>query len=387
MLETQMNSCTGCRACEIACPMKCISIEIDEQGFLYPKVEAEQCINCGKCNEVCHVQILDKAKLTSERLDEKTVLFGHSKTSSIVEKSSSGGAFSSIAECWALEDGIIVGSAYGKDMYVHHVCCPAKDFDPLYKSKYVFSDPMDTYFQVEKYFQAGKRVLFTGTPCQVAGLKAYLGKEKDELLTMDFICHGTPSMLMLENHIACLEKKYKKKIVKVDFRSKKLGWKQHCFYCKFDDGSEYVKPWREDFYLSLFMGYENLRMCCYNCQYSNKKQVSDITVADFWGIVKYRAELDTDRGESLLIANTVKGRELLNLLYDKGIMELQKVEEEYWSYIYKVHKYPIDRRNQFFAKYKKEGYECLEKRFQTLLKVKHLCFVLKNAIKKIINRP
>lgn len=389
MLETNMVMCTGCRACEAACPVKCISIITDEEGFLYPKVDAERCIQCGKCNKVCHAQFVNKTELTPEKMDEKFVLFGHNRATLLVEKSSSGGAFSSIAECWSAEDGVVVGSAYSEDFYVRHECCSVRNYEPLRKSKYVFSDPANTYAQVKEYLEIGKKVLFTGTPCQVAGLKAFLGKDKEYkgLLTMDFICHGTPSITMFKAHLTNLEKKEQKKIVKVDFRSKKLGWKRHCFYCQFDDGSEYVAPWHEDYYLSLFMGYNNLRKCCYHCQYSNSNQVSDITVADFWGISKCKPELDTDEGESLLVANTAKGKHLLSLLNAQCIMDLQPLEEAYWHYIYKEHKYPEEKRKQFYAQYHKEGYERMEKRFQTSRKVKNVLSDVKKRLKRILKCP
>ena len=386
MLETNMVACTGCRACEAACPVNCISIITDEEGFLYPKVDAERCIHCGKCNKVCHAQFVDKTELTPGQMDEKFVLFGHNRAALLVEKSSSGGAFSSIAECWSAEDGVVVGAAYAEDLYVRHECCSVKNYEHLRKSKYVFSDPVNSYAQVQNYLRAGKKVLFTGTPCQVAGLKAFLGEEKENegLLTMDFICHGTPSMQMLRDHLEYLEKKYQKKVIMVDFRSKKLGWKKHCLYCRFDDGSEYVAPWQDDYYLSLFMNYDNLRQCCYHCQYSNQHQVSDITVADFWGLEKYKPELDTDEGESLLVANTAKGKHLLSLMNAQGIMDLQPLEEAYWRYIYKEHKYPEEKRKQFFAQYHKKGYEHMEKRFQTSRKVKNVLSDVKKRLKRIL---
>ena len=152
----------------------------------------------------------------------------------------------------------------------------------------------------------------------------------------------------------------------------------------FDDCSEYVAPWQDDYYLSLFMKYDDLRKCCYRCQYCNQHQVSDITVADFWGLEKCKPELDTDKGESLLVANTAKGKHLLGLLNAQGTMELQPLEEAYWRYIYKEHKYPEEKRKQFFAQYHKEGYERMEKCFQTSRKVKNVLSDVKKQLKSFL---
>lgn len=381
MLATDMKACTACRACEQICPVKCISIVEDENGFLYPQVDSEKCINCNQCNLVCHAQMAEKQILAKDGLKEKEGVFGHCAASDIVKQSSSGGAFSAIVDTWLTKNDIVVGAAYGEQFYVQHICCGAGDYGKLRKSKYVFSNPEHTYSEVKEYLNNGRRVMFTGTPCQIAGLKAFLKKDYENLLTMDFICHGVPSFQFLKNHILHLESVHKKRIQKIDFRSKKLGWKFHCFYAKFEDGSEYIMPWREDFYFSLFMNYEILRECCYSCQYSEGRHISDITVADFWGIERYRPESDFDSGESLLIANTTKGKDTIAELEASDAVVLHRVEKKYWEYVYKKHMYSLEKRNDFLHHYHVSGYQSLARKYQTQVAKRRIIQMLKRPIK------
>lgn len=356
MLQTPKSVCTGCRACELICPQKCISMECDEYGFIYPNVNESKCVSCGLCNQVCHAASPRHSPIEISKIEEKQAYFGKYTSNEIVGLSSSGGAFSAIVDSYLNDGDFVFGSAYDENLYVCHTYTTKKDYEKLRKSKYVFSDLQRTYAEVERCLKDGKRAVFVGTPCQVAGLKSFLRRDYSELVTVDFICHGTPSARFLEEHRKYLENKFQKKVVNMDFRSKKMGWKKHCMFVTFDDGAEYLADRFEDFYFAKFMGYENLRECCYSCKYSNAGHQSDLTIADFWGITKCYPERDDDKGLSLIVSNTEKGVSLLNNEGFKKLMMLSELEWKDWKYIYKEHQYPFEKREQFLRDYKKYGW-------------------------------
>ena len=352
------DACTGCRACEQVCPKKCISFSYDGEGFIYPNVLEEKCIHCNQCDAVCHALKADKEELLYER-KQRTAVYGWVPDGGLRAGSSSGGAFSSIVESFLDDgnDGIVIGAAFSEDFYMvsHHIY--AKDnYAPLRKSKYVFSDPVDSYTKVKEALKEEKKVIFSGNPCQVAGLRAFLGKKGDDdnLLTVDFICHGTPSITLYQRHLQGVSQG--NKIKRVDFRSKSFGWFQHCLLVEADGGVRYLEKSDDDWYMYHFLHNYSLRKCCYDCQYSNGNHVSDITIADFWGVKNYKPGINDEKGISLIVFNTDIGRSLQPQLEE--LMNLWPLEEKYFSYVYKTHSaYKKDSREQFFRTYEEQGYE------------------------------
>lgn len=353
MLENK-ETCTGCRACEQICPQDCISMVEDREGFLYPKVETDRCVNCGLCDQICHVK---KKKI---QLEPSLGWYGWCKDEQRIVDSSSGGAFSEIVEHWGTEETIVYGAAFNKEWnYVSQVRMNRKDYAPLRKSKYVVSDPKDSFSLVKNDLLEDRFVIYCGTPCQIAGLKAFLRNEHPRLLLIDFICHGTPSMQFLNRHLEYIGKKKNRKLV--DFRSKHFGWRKHCLKVIFED-KIYIKPLGKDLYLNKFMKNESLRKSCYICSDSIYHS-SDITIADFWEVGKIKPELQNSKGVSLMIGNTDKGKMLLPLLKDK--MVLYEVPKQYFSYVYKNHsEYNQKQRDIFMKKYAEYSYEMIEKKFQ-----------------------
>ena len=224
MARTVSVDCTGCHACEQSCPAQCIRFEEDAEGFPYPTVDEARCTHCGLCERVCHTA----DKPSPAPLPKKiSAYYGWSKDPATQAQSSSGGAFSAIADAWLGEEGVVFGAAFSEDFQsVRHEMAQAGRYERLRKSKYVFSDLGDSYQQAEQALRQGKRVVFTGTPCQVAGLRAFLEKEYENLLTVDFICHGTPSAKLYRAHLNYVSRG--KAVKKVDFRSKAMGWRTHC---------------------------------------------------------------------------------------------------------------------------------------------------------------
>lgn len=360
MLTINRKKCTGCHACELVCPKKCISFEKDEYGFIYPYIDREKCSYCGACEKICHAEIQDKNEFLKKE-KKQFGYYGWSKDESLIYNSSSGGAFSSIVESWLDDEGVVFGATYTEDLsYVCHQSFKKSNYAPLRKSKYVFSDPEHSYAEVKECLNKGEKVLFTGTPCQIAGLKAFLCKDYENLLTMDFICHGTPSIDMLNEHVKYVSKG--KKVIAIDFRSKKYGWRKYCLKINNSDG-EYIKSIEEDFYLYAFMKYRILRECCYFCQYSDGHHVSDITLADFWGIKSYKPDYTANKGVSLIIFNN---EEALSATYTglKTRMELCSLEKKEYAYIYKSHdKYDYQARKETLVDIKSRGMQTLSQEY------------------------
>jgi len=313
--------CSGCGACLLACPMKCLTMQENEEGFLYPQIDKNTCIECGKCLRTCPA-----AAAPAEGEKKEQGFYGYAHDEEIRSKGSSGGAFGAIAS--HMKGAVVYGSVFDSgDLSVYQKGFPAEECSPLYQSKYVFSDPGNTFSEVRDRLENGETVVYCGTPCQIAGLRAALGKEYERLLTIDFICHGVPSPRFLRGHLHTVAGG--RKIESVQFRSKVQGWGLHKYYMNilFADGSRYIRKAGLDFYFAHFLKGDCLRRNCYRCLYS-RRHVSDITLGDFWEVNKYCPALDDGRGISVLLPNSQRGRELAEEL-KKESMYLEKLPEQY----------------------------------------------------------
>ena len=296
--DMKKNMCCGCRACEQICPKKAIFIVENKEGFLEPKIDMNKCIKCGlcvkKCPQINEIQKEDKVEKVYAAKNIKEQL-----------TSSSGGIFSTIANKILKEDGIVFGAAYNDNNEVQHISISdVEDLQKLKGSKYVQSDTKNTFLEVKKYLECGKKVLYVGTPCQIAGLKSFLNKQYNNLLTVDFVCHGVPSPKLFKRYLEWVGKG--KKITDFRFRSKlKKGWGLCYSYLigkKLKHGSVKMNP-----YYNAFLNGYTYRECCYNCKYATKQRISDITLCDYWGIEKEHPEFYDCKGVSGVIINTKKG--------------------------------------------------------------------------------
>lgn len=300
---TDKAMCTGCRACEMLCPAGAIRMIEDEEGFRFPQVNGDLCIDCGLCTRRCpQLNTLPE----SDRLPSPEVFAAYAKDGDTVMSSSSGGLFTVLAEQVLKEGGVVFGAAYIENFEVCHVCVSRReDLEKLRRSKYVASDPGDTFRQVKELLSEGRRVLYTGCPCQIAGLRAYLNKNYDNLLTADIICHGTPSQKLFNKYLGWLKNKMGGEIQELNFRSKKKGWKltlyaSSCRHKKYMD-------WGTDPYYRSFHAGETYRECCYQCRYANPRRIGDLTLGDYWGIETAHPEFASPKGVSLVLINTTKG--------------------------------------------------------------------------------
>ena len=319
------QNCFGCAVCADICPEKCIVMTHDFEGFPYPQIDDKCCIACGKCLEAC------PALNTAQRQGAITpppFFAGYTKDEDLRFQSSSGGIFSLIADNILAQQGTVYGATYNiVEMAVVHARASAQDgLAAMRKSKYVQSDTRDIFSLVKKDLRAGLKVLFTGTPCQVDGLRLYLGESYENLFTCDFICHGIPSPGLFTRHFKNIEKRGDAPITDIDFRTKEKGWGSFLnFYLKVaTEKKRHLTYAPLDAFYALFLANLILRPVCYQCPYANLDRKSDITIGDFWGVEKSHPELYDGKGTSLILVNTVKGRKMIHSL--AGHLTIKPVE-------------------------------------------------------------
>lgn len=308
----ERDNCTGCGACVDICFKQAIHMEYDINGFLYPRINVNQCVSCGLCTKVCDYE--DKLSIIHDTEFEQQYYVLKSKDVEILKESSSGGAFTAISNSVLGKKGIVYGCGFDNEFLPRH--CRAEsnnERDKLRGSKYVQSDMTGIYCNVKKDLQNGRIVLFTGTPCQIAALKRYLDVshiDTSKLFTVDIICHGVPSRGVWREYIHSLEKRYHGKISSISFRTKKQDSNGQILTIKFDNGKKYVAPSGHDPYYTAFLKNYILRISCFNCQFCSLDRVSDITIADLWGKIKLEKIIQDYLRESSLIINTKKGKSL-----------------------------------------------------------------------------
>lgn len=309
MLTVDYEKCTGCGACVQRCPKRCISWTQREFGFRYPQIEKDACVNCGLCEKVCPT---DKA--LEVPVEQKVYAAVH-KDTEVLAKSTSGGAFTAIADAIFAQGGIVYGAAMLDDMQVKHIRTTGKDdFEGLRSSKYLQSDTGTTYQMVEQDLKQGKFVLYSGTPCQIDGLKNFLGKDYETLYTVDIVCHGVGSQAYFDKYMDFARERYGK-IKALRFRSKEYaGWS--CGGVVVVDSSDCLKkiPYRDfdNYYYSYFLSGDIYRKSCYSCKYANTNRVGDFTLGDYWGVEALNLPLQTENGCSLLLVNNQHAMQLLD---------------------------------------------------------------------------
>lgn len=341
MIEiTNKEDCCGCSACEQVCPVKCIEMRPDSEGFIYPFVEISRCIDCHRCERICPTLNAfsprnPKSAYAAINLDEE-----------VRQQSSSGGIFSLLANEVLKEGGVIFGARFDDEWQIELGYAESKDGISTFRgSKYVQANPRKVFIEARNFLKQGRKVLFSGTPCQIAGLKHFLNKDYENLTTVDFICHGVPSpgvwkkyllearatskrksafRRFLEKVPFCYSLKNMPTIKGISFREKSAGWKKFRFVLSLaeslDDGKKssvssscILKEFHYDNpFMRAFLSNLILRPSCYECHTKCGKSHSDATIADFWGVEAMHLDMDDDKGTSLVMVNTDKGRDVLN---------------------------------------------------------------------------
>lgn len=298
------NKCTGCTACMNICPKNAISMEEDKEGFKHPVIDQDKCINCGLCQKTCPVLNTN----SNISLNECYVGFNNNEEERL--NASSGSIFSLVANYVLENNGIVIGAAFDENNVLKHIAISNKnELVKLKKSKYVQSD-LNNIFKSVKDNAETKKVLFVGTPCQVAGLKSFLRKDYGNLICIDIICHGVPSPKLFSKYIQELESSNNDKVVNYDFRDKSTGWDTYSNNIIFTK-SNIKNLSKNNPYMNLFLSDVALRESCYDCNFKLGNKHSDITLGDFWGVKKYYPEMYNKSGVSCIIVNTEKGKEII----------------------------------------------------------------------------
>ena len=309
--------CSGCTACFAVCPRRAISMRQDEEGFAYPQIDASVCVNCGLCEKVC-----PSLNQPPER-KPLAVYAAKAKDDALRLESSSGGIFSLFARNVLSQGGLVFGAAFDQsDWHVHHKCIDDENgLRELRGSKYVQSDMEDCFREVKTALDIGKMVLFSGTPCQIAGLRSFLGKAYDNLLLVDVVCHAAPSPLAwkkyLEKRLSVADESCCSSLKRISFRRKNCGWKRYSLSLRFANNKEYHSIFSDDSFMRGFLAELYNRPSCHNCHAKSLSSGADITIADYWGVATRFPDMDDDKGTSLVIVNTDKGVKAFTALLDK----------------------------------------------------------------------
>lgn len=345
----EKKDCCGCHACATICVKHCITMESDKEGFLYPIVDKDACTDCGLCEKVCPV--INQ----SEPRKPLKVYAAKNKDEEIRCQSSSGGIFTLLAEKIINEGGVVFGARFDEEWNVIHSWTDTIEGIAAFRgSKYVQSTIGDTYREARDFLKQGRKVLFSGTPCQIAGLKKYLRKDYDNLLTVDVVCHGVPSPLVWRTYLDETREQLRAKrgvgknsvpssmdelpvITGISFRDKTNGWKKYGFRLRYaaseaaentvfasaiKEGEEVLEMHRNNLFMQGFLVNLYLRPSCHACSARSGKSGSDISIADFWGVQHFYPEFDDDNGVTAILANTEKSS-----FYLKDLSSLADVED------------------------------------------------------------
>lgn len=388
---SEKSKCCGCSACAQRCPKHCITMQSDEEGFLYPIVNTKECIDCRLCERVCPVLNQDEP-----RTPEKCIA-AQGTNLEVVRTSSSAGVFTLLAEGVIKKGGVVFGAAFNANWDVEHTY--AETIDDLFQfrsSKYVQSKIGSSYNDAERFLKIGREVLFSGTPCQIAGLKKYLRRDYDDLIAVDVICHGTPSPSVWRAYLrSILDKNYStepltseeaSRITHVSFRDKHIAWNKYCLkiegWAKVGVNKTLVNQKHYyNTYIKAFLHNYMLRLSCYECPARKGKSGSDLLLGDFWGIARKYPEFFSSEGVSMVLAYTEKGNALLNQL------DIEKINISYSDTTsgntnIEFDEKKTESRHSFFEDFRKDGVKVLLKYNKMDEKIVVLVF-LKNVLDKL----
>lgn len=298
--------CTGCTACRAACSRGAIMMVADLDGFLRPSIDNTRCVLCHACEHACPV-------LHPGTLDSTPVCYAaRTKDEALRMASSSGGIFSELARSVLVQDGVIFGCVWEKStlIAIHSKAETEEGLAEMRGSKYVQSDLRDTFREAKAELLKGRQVLFSGTPCQIAGLNRFLGKSYENLFTVEMVCHGAPSPAVFEQYKQEAYLQQGQKLVMVVFKNKICSWRDYSLVEEFADQSKHQEKFHRNCYMQAFLNNLSLRLSCYHCPAKEGKSGADITIADFWGIEKVCPALDDDRGTSAVLLHTEAGQKL-----------------------------------------------------------------------------
>lgn len=371
-LYKEKENCCGCTACVNICPSHSITMERDEEGFVYPVIDENTCTSCGACVKVCAFHKKDY----TEKIPKSQEVYGLKHRNADIRKlSSSGGAFTAVSD-YVLNQGGVVYGAFFNDRFevIHGRASNKEERNKMRGSKYVQSDLGNIFKEVRGDLDTGCPVLFTGTPCQNGGLKSFLGRDYPGLILCDIACHGVPSPKIWEDYKAYLEETYRGVITEINFRNKDLGWRNTSLKVELDR-AVHRKNMQEDPYYILFFSHLSIRPSCHQCVYTSFHRVSDITLADFWGIENSHKAFQDDTGVTLVLANTEKGKQLIEHIKNGTDMVVSS-HSAFYQPIFETPSKASPKRKEFWQDYLDKGYRYVFKKYGKLS-------LPRRAIKKI----
>lgn len=301
--------CTGCSACYNVCPVGAIKMKYDKYGFYKPVVDQEKCTNCGLCEKICPLD-----KNNSNNYNEPKVFVFQNSNKETLYKSASGGAFSALATQIINEGGIVYGVVWNENIVaIHDRAETIEQLERMYSSKYVQANTNNSFIRAKEDLENGRIVLFSGTPCQIAGLKSYLRKYYENLFTVDLVCHGVPSPLIFEKYKQEFMSKFSidEKLININFRSKVKGWSSSLILTT-TTTTTISKLAKTDDYMNAFLNNLSINSSCLKCQFNTIPRIADISLADFWGVDNYKKELNDNKGLSLILINNSKAETFVN---------------------------------------------------------------------------
>ncbi|MBR3230136.1 MAG: Coenzyme F420 hydrogenase/dehydrogenase, beta subunit C-terminal domain [Bacilli bacterium] len=366
------KKCTGCTACMNICVKNAITMEENSEGFYYPKIDDKKCINCGLCKKTCPV-------LNSNNNNIKKCYAAYNDNiASLLNKSSSGGLFELFAKYILSIDGVVIGAELKNNKLEHTIIDNINDLEKIKGAKY-FQSNLKYIFKYIKENINTKKILFVGTPCQVAGLKSIINN--DNLYCIDLVCHGVPSKQLFNKYINYIEKKYNDKLIDYNFRDKKSGWLNYSNTAIFIN-KKVTKKYTKNSYSKLFLSNKALRESCYNCKFKIYNSYSDITLGDFWGIEKVLPEMSNKNGVSCVVINTEKGSKLFNKII-KNIRYKECSIKDIIKYNSSIVNSPVrtNDRDNFYNDLKIYPFNRIIKKYTKSLFSK-IVFKIKNRINK-----
>ncbi len=303
------GKCCGCHGCTNICPKSCISMEVDSEGFWYPKVDKNLCIDCHLCEKVCPILEVPQKKEVFTSLTYAC----KNKNDEVRLESSSGGVFSLLCKYVISHGGVVFGASYDEDLNVRHTYVETLEGCTQFRgSKYVQSKIGTTYKQVRSFLNKGRIVMFSGTPCQIEGLSGYLRKEYSNLIKVDIACHGVPSPKIYRQYINDLESEYNSKLISLSFRNKDTGWNNYSFKAEFENGNVKQEKGSNNIYMKGFIKDIYLRPSCFECEFKKPRTTADITLGDYWGIGGIHPEFTDEKGVSLIFIHSQIGQDIFN---------------------------------------------------------------------------
>lgn len=351
------QECFGCGACFQACPKQAIEMREDREGFSYPLINLEKCISCNICHKICPTENMPGFNRVHN------ALVGYNSNPIVRRESASGGAFKSLIDVYDKDVNVFGATWAGRSCVIHAEATKEDAYRKFHKSKYIQSNTSYTYCQVKNQIKSGKKVIYVGTPCQIAGLRSFIGQSKPNLLCVDIVCHGVSSGKVLESYFETMDKK-NSKVTGIDFRlkTKRNGeFNSKCALLYYEDGTRKVVDYDSSGFLRGFANGLFFRPSCAVCPFAKAERVSDLTIGDAWGVEKIKPDLNPHEGVSLIFANTEKGEKVLQIIRDRNHFFIEAEPDVLIAGNGRLLKPDVghSKRKEFFERFEDENFEQL----------------------------